>query len=634
MDAGELALDPELAGEMPAAPASDRPARPARPRRRLLLASAAALAACALVAVPVGAKLRGSGMKSALLGLVGMAPATVHHPTVAAVRPVSDGNLVPCDAFFAADVTLPNGGHVVDPATVNGGSVRLTRKGDPTPIPARVNTSAAGDALVLTPDRPLEPNTTYRFSVLPALKDTSGAAFEPFACLFTTGADGPASPLAAAFEQVALPATAGQVYTSLAVGPDGALYAGTYEGTVVRFALAADGTVASSQRVDAVRAACGAPRIVTGLCFDPRSTAGHPVLYVSHGQCARGPADDWTGKLSVLSGPTLSEYRDLVTGLPRASRDHLNNQMAFGPDGALYLSQGSNTAMGAADAHWGNRPERKLSAAILRIDLAALPADAPLDVRTAEGGTYDPAAAGAAVTLYATGVRSAYDLVWHRNGHLYVPINGSAAGGSTPGDAAAGVPALPDLRVTVPDHLADVRPGSFHGHPNPARGQYVMMGGNPTAGPDADEIPAYPVGTKPDPAWRAPAATFGRNLAPCGIIEYRAPGSPLDGALLVCRYSGGKDVVAMVPAADGSIAEMITGIDGLTRLADPLDLVQHPATGHLYVAEMGGKRITLVRAKPGATSARVFKQATTGPRPPIEMSPAAPHPVPAGEDHD
>ena len=118
---------------------------------------------------------------------------------------------------------------------------------------------------------------------------------------------------------------------------------------------------------------------------------------------------------------------------------------------------------------------------------------------------------------------------------------------------------------------------------------------------DPVEVDRYPVGTRPEPNWRPPAATFGRNLAPCGILEYHGagPAAPLDGALFVCRYSGGKDVCVLVPNHDGSVREMITGIDGLTRLHDPLDIAQHPTTGHLYVVEHGGKRITLLRVKPG-----------------------------------
>ena len=85
--------------------------------------------------------------------------------------------------------------------------------------------------------------------------------------------------------------------------------------------------------------------------------------------------------------------------LPRSVRDHLTNQPSFGPDGALYIPQPSNTAFGAPDDVWGNRPERLLSATILRLDVANT-CDEPIDARTADGGgTYDPAAAGAPLTI-------------------------------------------------------------------------------------------------------------------------------------------------------------------------------------------------------------------------------------------
>ena len=94
--------------------------------------------------------------------------------------------------------------------------------------------------------------------------------------------------------------------------------------------------------------------------------------------------------------------------------------------------------MGAPDNAWGLRTEHLLSAAILRLDLPLMAqrfarGQGALDAKTEEGGTYDPYAANAPLTLYATGVRNAFDLLWASNGRLYAPTNGSAAGGSTPG---------------------------------------------------------------------------------------------------------------------------------------------------------------------------------------------------------
>jgi len=575
--------------------------------------------ALVILLVPAALLLRGAGLKSALMRHLSLSP-SLEHPSVTASRPNGDDGSVAVDAFVAADVRLPNAGQVIDPKTVNSGSVRLYHRGDNTVVPARVNTSAGGDAIVLRPEQPLDPNSYYRFEVLPALKDTGGASFKHYTCNFTTGGIGPVSKLPIAFEQVALPQTSDHGFTGVTTGPDGRLYACTYDGSIFRYDLNADGTIAASNEITSVKAAAHGPRLITGICFDPASTPESPILYVSHGQCTRTTADDWTGRLSRLTGPELSNYQDLLVNLPRAYRDHLNNQVAFGPDGAMYLCQGSNTAMGDPDASWGMRPERLLSASILRIDVAKLTSGTlPLDVKTDEGGTYDPRAAGAPVTIYATGLRSSYDLLFHSNGHLYATLNGSAAGGNTPANPAIGVPGLKNVRLTVPDHLVEIRPGSYHGHPNPRRGQYVLMGGNPTAAPDAVQVRRYPVGTRPEAGWTPPALEFGRNLAPCGIIEYRGSGATaaLNGAMLVCRFSGGKDVCAVIPNADGSIREMITGVEGLGHLADPIDLIQHPVTGHLYVAEFAGKKLTLVRAKPGMDSARVYRQAVTPNRSPL-----------------
>ncbi len=54
-----------------------------------------------------------------------------------------------------------------------------------------------------------------------------------------------------------------------------------------------------------------------------------------------------------MSGPNLGTVQDYVTELPRSIRDHITNSLAFGPDGAIYFLQGSNSAMGAPDTGWG-----------------------------------------------------------------------------------------------------------------------------------------------------------------------------------------------------------------------------------------------------------------------------------------
>jgi glucose/arabinose dehydrogenase len=488
-------------------------------------------------------------------------------------------------------------------------------------VPATTITSGGGDVVNLSPTSPLAPETAYRFSLTAGVTDVTGAPFAPYSIVFTTGSGGGAGgPVA--FDKTVGVAT-GAPFTTVVKGPDGRLYAGTLDGRIFRFPINAGGTLGSPTVITTVRdnaAALGLPgapaRTVIGMAFDPASTAAAPVLWITDNYEYVGALNvpDWSGRVGRLSGPDLGTYTQVVVGLPRSVKDHETNSLAFGPDGAIYLSQGANNAMGAPDSTWGNRPERLLSAAVLRLDPARLPGTLPLNVKTEAGGGYDPYATGAALTLHATGVRNAFDLVWHRNGHLYAPTNGSAAGGNTPatpsvlpascarrGYTGPPVPALTGVPTAETDYVFDVRPGRYYGHPNPVRCEWVLAGGNPTAAADPFEVPAYPAGTRPDPNFDL-SGTYdaGLHASANGVIEYRgsAFGGALDGRLLVVRYSSGQDIETFDVAASGALSNRTTGRTGLTGFSQPLDVTQDLATGNLYVTELGADRITLLRPRP------------------------------------
>ena len=543
-------------------------------------------------------------------------------PSVTLTRPAKDEQGVPPNAFISCDLNLPNQGHGVEAKTMTGESVQLRRADNDAIVAAQLNTSGAGDAIVLTPMDLLEPNTRYTFTVTPKVTDTSGAYFEPFEMTFTTAAGSLAQNYPVAFEKLSLEGTKIEsAYTGMAIGPDGKLYAGTFDGRILRFVINADGTLGAAETIPTLIMANHGPRTITGLAFDPTSTAANIKVWVSHSQMAihEGKiegASDWTGKITVMSGANLSEVKDAIVNLPRAWKDHMNFQPAFGPDGCLYFSQGSHTSNGAPDKKWNFGKEHRLTAAMLRFD-PKLAGSLPLNVKTEDGGTYDPSAAGAALTLYATGIRSGFDLLFHTNGHIYIGLNGAAAGGATPGidkdRQGQRVPAINNLNETTEDLLLDIKKGGYYGHPNPSRGEYVLMGGNPTAGEDEQEIRSYPVGLKPEPNFVKPAFDFGKSVSPNGLCEYTSPafGGAFNGKILVTRYSGGKDVIVLTPGPDGSITEAVTGIDGLKQFSDPLDIVEDAKTGNLYIAEYGGRQITLVKPKAGATSAKVFRQAVS-----------------------
>jgi len=557
--------------------------------------------------------------------ITGTTAPTLQRPSVAAVRPGSGAAGVSREVFVATDLKLPNVGHGVEKSTLSAATVRLYRTSDGMQVAARLNTSGGGDAIVLQPLELLDANTGYTFEVTSGLTDTSHASFQPYKSTFTTGTQGGTTDSTIAFEKVALPTATGKAFTTVAMGPDGRLYAGTYTGEILRWSINADGTLGAASSYSTIKGGnSNAMRSITGIAFAPGSTASSATLYVSHGAFSLETeiAAEWSGKVSrvTVTSAGVSTYQDVVTDLPRSIRDHMTNQIAFGPDGALYLSQGSNTAYGAGDDVWGMRPERLMSAAILRIDLTKIgPA---LSVKTEEGNNYNPFATGAPVTLFATGVRNGYDMVFARNGKLYVPGNGSAAGGNAPGYPSSrfsgtridgtytgpNVPALNKIPQTESDWLYTVVKGGYYGHPNPTRGEFVLNGGNPTSGADRFEIPVYPVGTQPDRNFRGTDANLmyamGQNYSPNGVIEYtgNAFGGKLNGKLLVARYSGGDDIAIITLNAQGGVQSVESGVAGLGRFSDPLDLVQGN-NGAIYVSEMGSGRIVLVR--PIAAGAKI-----------------------------
>ena len=599
-------------------------------RTTLLAAAAWVVAGCCSAALYAGAVHFGRWEHA-------RAPA-VPVPAIRKIRPAPNATGVLANTAISADLFLPNTG--VAAATMTTGHVRLFKvlpDGTELPVPGNVNTSGGGDAIVFQPRDTLDNGTKYHFAC-DGVKDTSDALFKPYSMTFTTAADSQVSSLPVAFEHVELPKTVGYVYSGLTIGPDGRLYAGTYEGQIFRFDILPGGQLSDPPvLIDSVRRAnkasdnASGSRLITGICFDPRSTAADPVLWITHGVCKVEHCPDWSCKLSRLSGPNLGTYQDAVVALPRAYRDHLSFKIAFDPKDPshLYFNQGSSSSTGAADRTWGLYPEHLLTAACLQVDVPAVERQMatghPLNVKTEDDGHYDPWAADAPLKIYATGIRSGFGLLFHRNGHLYSCLNGGAEGGAAPatpdllGDAPRRIdgkyagPAIPGIETvteTQPDLFVDIVRGGYYGHPNETRGEYVLNGGNPDGQSDNFQVHDYKVGVKPDRNWHPATWNLGPSLSCNGLIEYqgKAFGGWLDGKILTCRYSSGKDILVLGLDKAGRVDQELSGINGMSKFIDPLDLVEDLKTGNLYVSEWGGQRLTLLRPMPdGANlSTKVF----------------------------
>ncbi|MBW3551058.1 MAG: PQQ-dependent sugar dehydrogenase, partial [Proteobacteria bacterium] len=203
-------------------------------------------------------------------------------------------------------------------------------------------------------------------------------------------------------------------------------------------------------------------------------------LFVSH-----------RGKVSI-AGP--DGLRDIVTGLP-SHGDHFNNQLAVGPDGKIYMGQGTATNSGVVGVDnwamgWLKRYPRfhdtpaqtiqlrnvdilSLNPMVLTVGkkppmatTGAFQAFGENDKETVQGAVkangavlrFDPDGSG--LEVYAWGLRNPYGLAWTGDGRLISAENGFDDRGSRPVDNA-------------PDTLWEIRQGAWYGWPDYASGMPV-----------------------------------------------------------------------------------------------------------------------------------------------------------------
>jgi glucose/arabinose dehydrogenase len=474
-------------------------------------------------------------------------------------------------------------------ATLTADAVRLLDS-DGKLVPAKLGSDIEGDVVTLKPNGRLLPRMTYVIEVTQKLIDTDGTPVVPFRSSFATGDDRTITPRDG-FRYSKTKVDDEHGPTAIAVGPDRNVYISTYNGILYRLRIDPKTGVASGK--DKVLELNG--RKILGLTFDPEASASDLVAWLTYDDRKAENVDTGTfsGVVSKVVIPAAGQAGaakeiQYIIGLP--SGWHPLNGGTFGPDKRLYVSVGSMNRLG----HDPVRPETPLSAAVVVADVRDPKFNGgrlPLNVQTTAPVKYDPEAKTAPLKVYATGFREMYRVCWHSNGSLYGGVNQNDGTGRADTPSRPGVPSL---HAVFPDEdLVRVVEGGYYGHPNPSRKQYVLMGGNPTAGVDPWEVPEYPVGVQPEPGFDAANLIFNlkdiNGTSANGCCEYTLPG-PLKGRLLICFYEGTHTLHTFAFNARGTAVtdhRPILGDDNESlTFTQPLDVTVHPS-GRIYVADFG-----------------------------------------------
>lgn len=309
--------------------------------------------------------------------------------------------------------------------------------------------------------------------------------------------------------------------TSLTWGANGSMYISSMEGHIIR--VTPDGT--RSTFADGFD-------VPLGLAFRPSTHA----LYVSH----RGGVT----KIEDRNGDGVAEEREpLLRGMYCCYANlHQTNGIQFGPDGWLYIAQGSSS-------DHGDLPIGEWEASILRVH---------------------PDKGQESLQYVATGLRNPYDLVVMRNGHLFATDNAADYG--------------------PPEELNHIMPGKKYGWPHCITNEFGKVDLHPNW-----NNPAFCENTQPA------IATFNPHLSPTGITAYEAEQFPpqYQGNLFLTlwnRLPQGHRLLRVQLTANGDTFTTTTTAF-ITDLHQPVDVAVGP-DGALYIVDWEPGRIYKVMYDP------------------------------------
>ncbi|MGA9767759.1 MAG: PQQ-dependent sugar dehydrogenase [Blastocatellia bacterium] len=329
--------------------------------------------------------------------------------------------------------------------------------------------------------------------------------------------------------------------TSMAFDSRGRLFVGTLSGKIlVMLDKDEDG------RLDDLRTFASGLQQVLGLEFNPKNGDLYATSSGFNGGVGR------ILRLRDTNGDDIAdEIAVIVDGLP-SEGDHQTNRIKFGPDGRLYISQGSSTDNGTPLP--GHPEERLFNASILNIDL-----NNPV------------------VNVFATGLRNPFGIAFHpENGQLFATDGGSGE--------------LCQLNPqNCPEDLAP-----------PEEVNWVVAGGNY----GFPQCEGTPTGDRPGCSGvRPPAIQYPRHLTPTSLAFYTGPqAGEFKNQLLLTLYKNlpntenyGGDLRRLIVEGDAASGIRLrdAGPDGFIIRFNPIDPFDgpiettiDPISGDIYVVRI------------------------------------------------
>lgn len=409
--------------------------------------------------------------------------------------------------------------------------------------------------------------------------------------------------------------------STAAWGPDGRLYVGLTNGQIKVYTFDDDYGVLDTQTIDTIAESEEGNKNITGIAFNPFENDGtQPKVYVSHNQFYANydsylnesgfnkltDFSPYSGQVSVLEGPGFGTITPVVDNIGISNHDHGVNGLTFDGNGDLLITVGSNTNAGVVDDAIGGIDESPFTAAILKAEITKpgyngiieykmpdgwvapeglnliKPDSTPAKPEESQGfGGIVEVVPGVDVSVYASGLRNPYDLVYATNGIVYATEN-SANGGFGEESTGADTQKPFNSGVTMYDELNIIEEGNYYGQPNRSRGQ------------DDPRQNVYHYFYEDSTAdYTAPIDTFASSTN--GIIEYRSNtfDGQLRGNLITQKWNGflynvelsedgqstlNKSLLETEVVNDQGVTEtknLLEGLDVLTGFGGALISVDH-----------------------------------------------------------